>query len=40
MPPEDGLVLLKRGEDGLAVNDAIVVEGQFYQVLDAAGKKA
>lgn len=39
VPPEDGVVLLKRGEDGLAVNDAVVVEGQFYQVLDAAGKK-
>lgn len=39
VPPEDGVVLLKRGEDGMIVNDAVVVEGQFYQVLDAAGKK-
>ena len=39
VPPEDGVILLKRGDDGLAVNDAIVTDGQFYQVLDNAGKK-
>lgn len=39
IPPEDGVLLLKRGEDGLTVYDNVVTNGQFYQVLDASGKK-
>lgn len=39
VPAEDGLILYKRGRDGLDINDAILVNGQFYQLQNSKGEK-